>query len=115
STSWWPPRSNTSIWRISSSHRSNSFMREALLRDLLKAATVTVERCRSSSLLLPTQDRDIHVPGIDIESVADTPGLLSRDQCRTGTKERVVDNIAAFGVVQDRTSHQLHRLLCTVA
>src|SRR5207245_875748 len=114
-TSGCPARRFASCSRISSSQCSNSVMPDALLRDILERAAVTVERGFVARLLLPAQYGDVNILRVDIQSVADAPSLLGCNHRTTRSQERVVDNIAPLGVVQNGPSHQFDRLLRAVA
>src|SRR5436309_3195829 len=98
-TSLWPARRFASCSRLSSSQRSKSVMPHALLGDLVESAAVTVECGFLAGLLLPPQNSDVNVSRVDIQAVADAPGLVSGDQRTPRPEKRIVDNVATLGVV----------------
>src|ERR1039458_2202446 len=60
---------------------------------------------------LPALDDHIHIFGIEFQAVADPPGQFGRGQSRARSKERLIHQLAPLEVVEDRSPHQLDRLL----
>ena len=63
---------------------------------------------------LPALDDRVDVTGVDLDAVTDAVHRVGGNECRSRAEERIVDDPALFGVVQDGPAHELDRLLCTV-
>jgi len=60
---------------------------------------------------LPASHDDIDISRADLETTADAAGHFGRDQARSRTEKRVIDQFAGPAVVDNRTAHALDRLL----
>ena len=78
---------------------------------LLKCLIVSSKRRRLSAELLPPANDDVDVSRIDLQTQTHTLGLLSSNQRRPRTEEWIVDSLSTPGVIQDRSAHELDRLL----
>jgi len=52
--------------------------------------------------LLPTLHDDIAVLRVDLQAVADALQFLCRDQRGSGSEKRIIDRVAALGVIEQR-------------
>src|SRR5262249_20404202 len=73
--------------------------------------SVAIEHGFLARLLLPAEHRDVAVLRILLDSVANPLSRLGGRESRSAADERVINQFAAPGVVQDRAPHQLDRLL----
>ena len=64
-----------------------------------------------SAELLQPANRHVDVSRIDLQTQTHTLGLLSSNQRRPRTEEWIVDSLSTPGVIQDRSAHELDRLL----
>src|SRR5689334_83048 len=79
--------------------------------DLTERPAVAIERRGFPGQSLPAHDHDVDVLWIKLHSATNAFRELRRGECRATTKERIVDKLATFGVIQNRAAHQLNRLL----
>ena len=52
-----------------------------------------------AGMLLPAADCDVDIEGIDLNAIAEATDSLGRNECATGTQERIVDRISTLGVI----------------
>jgi len=64
---------------------------------------------------LPAQDRQVDIGGLDFQCPANAIRHRSGDQSGSRAKERIIYGIAGSGVIENRTFHELHRLLSPVS
>src|ERR1035441_10521300 len=83
----------------------------ALLRDLIERAPVAVEHGLLPGVLLPAPDYAIDVLGVELHAVTDASRLLGCHQRCPAAKEAVVKRLTRQCVVQDRPTHNFHRLV----
>src|SRR6516162_6000119 len=60
---------------------------------------------------LPTAHDDIDISRADLETATDAAGHFGRDQARTRTEKRIIDQLARPAIVDNRAAHALDRLL----
>src|SRR5207302_5263793 len=87
----------------------------SFLGDLIKGASVAVERRRSTREAFPPEYRHVNVLGVDIDGKADPACAFGGDEAAARSEKGVIQRLAWLRVVHDRTSHQFHRLLGPVA
>src|SRR5439155_20940793 len=60
---------------------------------------------------LPALDNNVAMLRIELEAIADALGDIGSGERRARSRERLVDDLPAPGVVQNRSPHQLTRFL----
>jgi len=86
----------------------------AFLSDLIERSSITIERGVLPRQQLPTLHYDVNVPRIKLHAVADPLSHFRCDQRGPGAEERVINQFAVLGVIENRTSHTLDWLLGAV-
>src|SRR5260370_40701735 len=82
-----------------------------LLGDFVEGASIALQRRLLSREALPAGYRDVDILRFEFEAVAHAArGLRGRQGC-SASEKGIVHHLAAPGVVQNRTSHQLDWLL----
>src|ERR1019366_1851444 len=80
-------------------------------RHLSEASPIAFENRLAARQRLPASDHDVNIAGIQFHSTADPIRLFRCHECGAAAEKRLVHEFAPPGVVQNRTPHQLHRLL----
>src|ERR1022692_5186178 len=83
----------------------------AFQRDLVERPPVAVQHRLPSREPLPPDDRHVYILRVDVDSIAQPPCALGRDQAAARSEEWVIHLLTLLRVIQDRAPHQLHRLL----
>src|SRR5438105_8492618 len=83
----------------------------AAFLDVLERRAVALESRLLAGQLLPALNNNVTILWIELEAIADALGDLGSGERRARSRERLVDDLPAPGVVQDRSPHQLNRFL----
>src|SRR5579862_85389 len=83
----------------------------ALLGDLLERPPIPIERRFLTGQLLPPLHDHIDILWIQFNAVAHALAYFRGSECSPTAQERLINQFATLGVVQDRPPHQLDRLL----
>src|SRR5690242_3857078 len=79
--------------------------------DLRERSAVRLQTRLPATEVLPALDDAIHVLRIQLDTVAGTPAHFRGDEGGSRAEERVVDDRATLGVIQNGLAHKLDRLL----
>jgi hypothetical protein len=63
-----------------------------------------------TGMSLPSADRYVNEPWIDLDSKADTANTFCGDQSAAGTEKAIKDNVAASGAIEKGVSYKCNRL-----
>ena len=80
--------------------------------DLFEATAISLEFGLVAAQLLPALYDDVHVLRIEFNSATRAAGQFSGGQRGAAAQERLVNQLATLGMVQDRAPHQLDWFLC---
>src|SRR5947208_520991 len=78
----------------------------ALLADLLEGPSIALELRLLPAERLPPLDDDVDVLRVQLHPAADPFRQLRGSEGRAAAEERLVNQLAALGVVQDGAAHQ---------
>jgi hypothetical protein len=85
-------------------------LRESAARDLRKALSPFFEHSLRAGRLFVARDGDVDVERIELDPAARSPRLLGRDQGSARAQERVKNDLAAVGKVQQSVGQHSGRL-----
>src|ERR1035438_2586762 len=81
------------------------------MRHFVEGTAVPVEGGLPARQILPTLHDDVSVLRIEFHTAAHALGHFRRGERGATTEKRLVYKLTAPDVIQDRTPHQIHRLL----
>src|SRR5579863_5010487 len=80
--------------------------------DLVERSAIAIERCRSTLELLPTLNHDVDIFRIELDPTANAARQFRGRKRGAAAEKRLVHQLAALSVIQNRPTHQLNRFLC---
>src|SRR5688572_22693517 len=100
------------VRRLLSSVASCRYPHPLVPNCLERSAILASKRRFLAGHRLPALNHHVYVSRVELQAVADSTGRLGRRERCPAAEERLIDQLTGLGVVQNRSAHQLNRLLC---